>query len=90
MDAVDIVCTALACIGCGLAVWGLIESVRAMKDAKEAVNESKSNLENWAEIRKLCHEFEEACDRRQEALTDEYRDDDSNDGNGNSGDGNQE
>ena len=72
----------LACINFVLAVLAVMNAARAKKNAEEAAEEAHRNVENWAEIRRLCKELWEGIERAAEALADERRNDDTDDGNG--------
>lgn len=80
----------LACINFVLAVLAVRNAIKAMKNAKEEEEEAHRNVENWAEIRRLCEEFREEIERAEEALADERRNDDTDDGNGDGNNGNPE
>ena len=80
----------LACINFVLAVLAVRNAIKAMKNAKEAEEEAHRNVENWAEIRRLCEEFWEEIEQAEEALADERRDDDTDDGDSDSNNGNPE
>lgn len=72
----------IACISFAVAVLAVMNAARAKKNAEEAAEEAHRNVENWAEIRRLCKELREGIERAEERLANERRNDDTDDGNG--------